>query len=344
MPLRRLVPLLAVLGALAGCAGDDGAAGARLRVVATTTQAADLVRNVGGDRVHVEALIPPNADPHDFEPRPSDARAVARARLIVRSGGEIDAWLGDLLDSAGGEAERITLIDAVRAIRVAHDHGHGDGDEHEDDDGAGEEHDDGHGHREGTADTGDRGAPADADPHWWQDPRNAVLAVERIRAALAAADPAGARAYAANARRYAARIRRLDAAIARCLAAIPRERRVLVTAHAAFDSFAHRYDVRLLGSILPGLSSNAQPSAGDLRRLVDAIRRAGVTTIFPESALSQRLEQAVARDAGVRVGPPLHADALGEPGTPGGTYLGALREDAAAIARGFGGRCRLPAA
>ena len=123
------------------------------------------------------------------------------------------------------------------------------------------------------------------------------------------------------------------------MAAIPADRRKLVTNHDAFGYFAHRYDITVLGSIIPALSTSAQPSAGDVRRLVAAIKREKVSTIFPDSAINQRLEDAVARDAGAKVGPALYADTLGPKGSEGATYLGALRHDASAMAAGFGGAC-----
>jgi ABC-type Zn uptake system ZnuABC Zn-binding protein ZnuA len=112
-----------------------------------------------------------------------------------------------------------------------------------------------------------------------------------------------------------------------------------VTNHDAFGYFARRYGIEVLGSIIPALTTAAQPSAGDVRRLVAAIRREGVTTVFPESALNQRLEDAVARDAGAKVGEPLYADTLGPSGK--GSYLDALRHDATLIAASFGARCDL---
>jgi len=322
--MRRLLLSLASLTAVlvaSGC-GDDASTGsdASLRVVATTTQLADFARQVGGDRVAVQALLTPNADPHDYEPRPSDARALAEADVVLQSGGDLDAWLGDVLESAGGDAERVTLIDAVETIEGGHDEG-----EH-----AGEKED-----------AGVEEGAVERDPHWWQDPRNAMRAVERVRAAFAEADPAGRAAYADRAERYNTRIATLDASIARCMQSIPAEDRKLVTNHDAFGYFAARYDIEVLGSIVPALSTSAQPSAGDVRQLVETIRREKVRTVFPESALGQRLERAVAEEAGAKVGPPLFADTLGPAGSGAETYLDALRRDAAAIAECFGGQCRL---
>jgi zinc/manganese transport system substrate-binding protein len=296
-----LVLLVGLLALAAGC-GRDGGSGAdgdaALRVVATTPHAGDFARAVGGERVDVDVLLPVNADPHDYEPRPSDARAVAEADVIVRSGGDLDGWMDELVASAGGDAARVTLIDGVDRL-------------------------------------GD-------DPHWWQDPRNVVRAAGALATAFAEADPDGAATYTTRAEGYARTVRSLDAEIARCMRGVPADRRKLVTGHDAFGYFARRYDIDVLGSIAPALSSSAQPSAGDIRRLVAAIRREDVHTIFPESALNQRLERAVARDAGARVGPALYADTLGAEGSAGATYLGALRHDAMAIAQGFGSDCTIP--
>jgi zinc/manganese transport system substrate-binding protein len=115
--MRILLTLTVVLAALVvvGC-GDDSGTGGDLTVVATTTEAADLARQVGGSRVNVEGMLRPGGDPHDYEPRPSDVEAVAGATLVIRSGGEVDDWLEDVIDNAGGDAEAMTLLDSVRRL------------------------------------------------------------------------------------------------------------------------------------------------------------------------------------------------------------------------------------
>lgn len=321
----RALALVASLGALglAGCGdgGDEDGAGAGggPKVVATTTQAADFAREVGGGRVELTRLLAPGADPHDYEPRPSDARALAEADLVLRSGGEVDGWLGDLLDGAGGGAREVTLIDSVRTVEGGGGDGHGDEDE----------------------DAGEGGPGDEVDPHWWQDPRNARAAALRIRDALSEADPAGRRVYEANAARYAERLRRLDAQVAECIRRVPPARRKLVTTHDALGYFARRYGLDVVGALIPSLSSRAQPSAGQTARLVEQVRREGVQAIFPESSLSPKLERAVARETGARVGRALWADSLGPPGSGGATYLESIAWNARAIAEGLtGGRVR----
>jgi ABC-type Zn uptake system ZnuABC Zn-binding protein ZnuA len=296
--VRRAVPALVVLALLAGCGHDSSGDGRT--VVATTTQVADLVREVGGARVSVDGMLRPGGDPHDYEPRPSDVAAVARAQLVFRSGGEVDEWLGDVIESAGGDADVVSLIDSV-------------------------------------ARRGD-------DPHWWQDPRNAVRAVETIRERLTRLDPDGRAVYRRNAARLDRRLEELDRGIAACVERVPRAKRRIVTTHDSLGYFADRYGIEVVGSVLPSLSTQAQASAGDVQRLVEQIRSEGVEAIFPESSVNPDIERAIAREAGAEVGEPLYADSLGAEGSPGETYAGALAADARALVRGMsGGRvdCRL---
>ena len=308
-PCRSIAVLTAALAAvllLAACGsgGGSAAAGDRL-VVATTTQVGDLARSVAGDRAEVRQILSANSDPHAYEPRPRDVRAVAGAQVVIRSGGDLDDWLGGVLDNAGSDVEVVNLIDDVRTRR------------------------------------GEGGV----DPHWWQDPRNAETAVATIRDALVAADPDGRTQYTANADAYLTRLRALDRAIAACMAAIPSAERRLVTDHDALGYYADRYDVDVIGTVIPALSTQAQASAGAVARLVRTIRRAGVTTIYAETSANEKLARAIARDAGAKVGPPLYADTLGPAGSAGATYSGSLRANTLALAEGFTdgrARCELP--
>jgi ABC-type Zn uptake system ZnuABC Zn-binding protein ZnuA len=294
--VRALVSLL-VLGciapALASCGGeadsDAGGARADLTAVATTSQVADLVGNVGGARVDVEGILPAGGDPHAFEPQPSDAASLTDAAVVFKSGGDLDGWLDELLDNAGADADVVSLIDHVHTIQ---------GDKED----AGEE----------------------IDPHWWQDPRNAMLAVAAVRDALIKADPEGRAAYRRNAAAYSQRLRRLDSEIAACMAKVPTGQRKLVTTHDALGYFANRYGVEVVGALIPSRSTQAQPSVKDINALVDQIRDEGVEAIFPETAVNDKLEQAVSREAHAEVGKPLWADSLGREGSTGDTYLKAM--------------------
>ena len=297
-PLAAAV-LALVVAVLAACGEDGGRAsgtGGELTVAATTTQVADLARNVAGDRAEVRGLLRPEADPHDYEPRPSDAEAIAEAGVVLASGGDLDEWLDDLVQSTGGETPVVRLIDRVRTIP---------------------------------------GAEEEADPHWWHDPRNAVAAVGVIRDALVRADPGGRVVYERNARAYAARLRALDRDVAACLRRVPAGQRKLVTTHDALAYFAERYGIEAIGSVLDSLSTQAQPSAGDTSELVRQMRAQDVRVLFAESSVAPRLERAIAREAGARVGAALYADTLGPEGSSGDTYVRSVAANADAMVRGF---------
>ena len=298
MARRSALVLLVTTALYAGCSGGSGG-GAGLRVVATTPQVADLVSAVAGNRVRLHQVVGPGRDPHDYEPRPSDARAIADAQLVFRSGGDVDEWLGGLLRQAGGGARTVTLLRAVGA--------------------------------------------ENGDPHWWQDPHRAERAVGAIRGALSAADPKGAPVYARRAGMYLVRLRRLDRAIRACVRRVPHSQRRIVTTHDALGYFARRYGIDVAGTLIPARTTEAQPSARDLRRLVQLMRRERVAAVFPERGLDQRLERAVAREAGARMGKTLFADSLGAPGSAGATYLQAMAHDADALVEGMSRgslRCR----
>ena len=294
--LLLALALIACSGALAAC-GQGTASGGRLRVVATTTQVGDFVRQVGGRRVDVHQILRPNSDPHEYEPRPSDAKELTRAKLVFQSGGDLDQWLDGLIRSAGAGHKVIRLIDSVKTIKHA----------------------------------------GRTDPHWWQDPRDAVLAVGAIRRALIRADPNGRALYTRNAGAYVARLRRLDAQIAACMSRVPAAQRKLVTTHDALGYFADRFHARIIGALIPSLSSQAQPSARDTERLVRQIRRTGVKAIFPERSLNPRLEHAVSSEAGAKVGGALWADTLGPKGSTAATYLQAMAANTSAMVSGMTG-------
>jgi zinc/manganese transport system substrate-binding protein len=298
-----IVLLLAVVTAVVGCGEDDGGAAAgRVTVVATTTQAADLARNVGGENVEVVGLLAPNSDPHEYEVRPRDLEVLARADLVVRSGGDLDEWLGEAIEGAGGEAKVLTLSDHVRA--------------------------------------------SEDDPHWWQDPRNAMRAVTAIERSLSDVDPGHADAHAAAAGRYTARLKRLDRAVAACMAKVPAAQRKLVTTHDALGYYARRYGIEVIGAVIPSLSTSGQPSAGETAELVRTIRDEDVKAIFAESSVDAKVEQAIAHETGASVGRPLWADTLGPAGSDGATYAGSIAANTRALVEGFSGgevACRIDA-
>jgi ABC-type Zn uptake system ZnuABC Zn-binding protein ZnuA len=307
--MRRALPPLLALATLiaAGCGSSSSGSGDGLRVVATTTQLGDIVRQVGGPDVRVTQLLRPNTDPHDYEPRPDDVRATAQADVVVTSGDGLDHWMKEVVDQSGADP---TTVDAGAA---ATHHVAGD----------------------------DSGPEASKyDPHWWHDPRNVREATVAIADALAAADKGHAADYRARAKAYDAKLAALDARIARCIATIPPAQRKLVTDHDAFNYFARRYGLQVVGAVIPSQTTQAQASAGDVAALVRTIRREHVRAVFPEESVNGRLARTIARQSGASASLKLYGDTLGPAGSRGATYLTMEQANADAIVRGLSGGAR----
>jgi ABC-type Zn uptake system ZnuABC Zn-binding protein ZnuA len=303
----------ALLGALvAGCGGGTSAGPGQVKVVATTTQIGDFARAVGGDRVKVVQLLKPNTDPHDYEPRPSDVRETADAGVVFENGDRLDHWMGQVVKQAGGNP---TTIDLGARVPVKLP-GETSGEE-----------------------------ASRYDPHWWHDPRNAQAAVTAIRDALTKANPDAGDVYARNADAYLAKLRALDRGIADCLGRVPVAQRKLVTDHDAFDYFARRYDIAVVGAVIPSQTTQAQASAKDVAALTKVIRSETVKAVFPESSINPKLARAIADQTGATSDLTLYGDTLGPKGSSGATYLTMEQANADAMARGFTGgaqRCTIP--
>jgi ABC-type Zn uptake system ZnuABC Zn-binding protein ZnuA len=191
---------------------------------------------------------------------------------------------------------------------------------------------------------GDSAEPG-GDPHWWHDPTLFQRAATALAARLAEVDPDHAAAYRANAERYVGELRRMDAADRRLIACVPAAERKLVTNHDAFGYFAAHYGLTVVGSVIPSLSTAAQPSAQELAALIQRIRQQHVRAIFTESSIKPQLEQQIGREAGVRVYANLYGDTLGPSGSPGATYIGMERSNVQNVVTGLlghapnAGRC-----
>ncbi|WP_114374299.1 metal ABC transporter substrate-binding protein [Elioraea thermophila] len=282
-----------------------------LPVLATFSILADFAREVGGDRIRVEALVGPGQDAHTFNPAPGEAQRVARARVIVVNGLGFDAWMDRLARAANFRGTRIVASEGIRTLKARHHHHHG--------------HDHGHHHHH----------HGDADPHIWQDPKRAQVMVRRIAAGLSAADPAGRATYEANAARYNERLEALHAWVEAQFRSIPREARRVVTSHDAFAYYGERYGVTFLAP--QGVTTRAEPSAREVAQLVQQIRRERIRAIFLEDMANPRLIEQVAREAGVRVGGTLYSDALSPPDGPAPTYEAMIRHNTRMLAEALAG-------
>ena len=313
--LRAWGSVVAAALGLAGCGGGAAtpttAPGGCLpvEIVATTSILGDVVRNVAGHAARVEVLIPPGADPHSFSASASQAAALRRAGLVVANGLGLEAGLGDALAAAADDG--VTVVEAASFVEALPFAG-----------GPGEGHDDA-----GTL-----------DPHLWTDPRRMAAVAVGLGEALAAADPACAAAHRTAAAAYAGDLEDLDAEVESLLAGIPAERRRLVTSHQTLGYFADRYGFEVLGAIIPGGATYAEPSPADLAALVELLRREGIRAVFAENIRPAALADALAAELGQEVAVvTLFTDALGGPGSGAETYVSMQRLNAERIAAALGG-------
>lgn len=308
------VVVAALLGArVTATAAQDGEP---LRVIATFTVLADVVKNVGGDDVEVVTLVGQNADAHTFEPKPDDVAKLSDAALVFENGLEFERWLDDLYEASDSKATRV-VVTSTLTPREMGDEDHADEEEHA----AEDEHADEDGHEHG-----------EHDPHVWHDVTNVIAEVAVIRDALVTADPDNAATYQANADAYIAQLTELDAWVQTEVAKIPEGGRKLVTSHDTFGYFAERYGFTVIGTALGSLSTESgDPAAADIAALVTEIEAAGVPAIFAENVSNPDLMESIAAEAGVTLAPELYTDALGPTDSDGSTYIGMMRHNVTII-------------
>jgi zinc/manganese transport system substrate-binding protein len=362
----RSVALAAALGLiLAACGGEagpdtadsdsDAAAdeeGERLHIVATTSILGDIVGQLVGDDADVDVLIPPGADPHAYEPSAQDAAMLREADLVVANGLLLEENLASALEAVVEEGGNVfELADQLDPIDFdwdgPDDHGHDDGDDHGHDDGDDHGHDDGddhghdadddHGHDDDDHGDDDHGHSHAEDPHVWFDPIRMADGVSLIAAEIAAVDTnLDTDEWDARADTYVAELMEVHADMEAMFATIADDDRVLVTNHDALGYLAVRYDFEVLGTVIPGSSTQAEADPRGFSELIATVEDAGVTTVFAENTDSTVLAEQLASevigrgDLEVEV-VRIYTDALGEEGSGAETYLDLLRTTAQLI-------------
>jgi zinc/manganese transport system substrate-binding protein len=285
----------------------------KLKVVASFSILADLVKNVGGDRVDVTTLVGPDGDAHVFSPSPADAKKVAAAKLVFVNGLGFEGWIERLVRASRTRATIVVASKGVRPLRRADNHDHDRKTQ------AGKK-DDGIGH-------------GDIDPHAWQSLANAKIYIENIRNALIKADPAGKAAYEANAVAYLARINGLEKEVKEAIAKIPADRRKIITTHDAFGYFGSAYGIDFIAP--QGVSTETEASARDVAKIITQIRKQKIPAVFLENVSDPRLVKRISEETGAKIGGTLYSDALSKPSGPASTYidmmLNNVREISAAL-------------
>jgi len=277
------------------------------RIVATTGMVADIARQVAGEKAHVEGLMGQGVDPHLYRPTRSDVAKILKADVIFYSGLMLEGRMTDIFLKAARRGKPVypvtELIERSYLLEPDSFQGHWD-------------------------------------PHVWMDVDAWSHCVEAVRLALTEHDPPNASYYQANAAAYRSRLESLSEYAKRSIASIPREHRVLVTAHDAFNYFSRAYDIKVLG--IQGISTESEAGLSDIRRLIDFIVERGVGAVFVESSVSDKNVKALIEGAAHRghklvIGGELFSDAMGPAESYEGTYIGMIDHNITTITRALGG-------
>jgi zinc/manganese transport system substrate-binding protein len=267
-----------------------------VKVVTSFSILGDMVKNIGGDRIEVITLVGPDGDAHAYEPTPAAAKAVSEADLVVVNGLGLEGWLDRLIKASGYKGTVVVASTGIKPRKMKDDH---------------------------------KGGKEVADPHAWQDIENGRLYVDNIAKALASIDPDGATTYSALARAYSKKLMDLNTWVKSELSAIPEQKRRMITSHDAFGYFEGAYGIQIYSPM--GISTESEPSAGQVKNLIRQIKKERITAVFVENISDPRLIGQIARESGVTAGGELYSDALSKPDGPAPTYMDMFKNNVTKI-------------
>jgi manganese/iron transport system substrate-binding protein len=291
-----------IVSACASPAGQAHPPGGKLRVVATTTIVADVVKQIGGDKIELTTLLPSGVDPHAFDPTPQDVAKLAGAQVIFANGAGLETFLDPLLLSAGAQDKVVYVSDGIQLLKGAPE----------------------------LDEPTPAGGQIGDDPHVWSDPNNVMIWVNNIEAKLSALDAQDAGIFKANAAAYRQQLKDLDGWVREQVALVPPANRLIVSDHLVFAYFAHQYGFTQVGALIPAYSSMAQPSAQDIANLEDVIHKQGVKAIFVGKSINPSIAERVAQDTGIQL-IFVYTGSLSAPGGEAGSYLDYVRHNVNAI-------------
>lgn len=264
-----------------------------LNVVASFSILGDMVHKVAGDNVHLTTLVGPDGDAHSFEPSPDDAALLAKADIVFLNGLGFESWFARLAAASGTKAVFVATSFGVSSRKM------------------------------------DEDGETVLDPHAWQNLANGLIYIRNIRDALIKADPAHQAEYTTNAERYMSEISALDTWTREQIQSLPRDKRKVITTHDAFGYFGAAYGVTFMAP--EGLSTDAEPGARDLARLIDEIRSKKIRALFIENMTDPRMMQTIASETGAILpqgrDAELYSDALSASDGPAPTYLDMFRNN-----------------
>ncbi|WP_032112849.1 metal ABC transporter solute-binding protein, Zn/Mn family [Candidatus Paracaedibacter symbiosus] len=289
--INQLISLILACGVIASSAE------AKLKVVASFSVLGDLARQIGGDDVEVDIIVPENADPHVYQPKPLDVKKLNQADLVIVNGLGFEGWFDRLISNSGYKSEVIIAAKQVKS-RVLHD---------------------------------SNGVAAE-DPHAWHNVKNVILYVGEIKTALQQKLPQQTDILEKRALNYIKELEALDAWVQAEFNAIPSDKRKVITTHDAFAYFGVAYGIEFLSPV--GVSTDAEPSAAKIAELIKTIKKQDIHAVFIENLSSRKLIEQIAMEANVVIGGVLYADSLSDSKaseSPAKTYMEMIRHNALTI-------------
>jgi len=267
-----------------------------VKVVASISILGDMVKNIGGDRVEVTTLAGADVDAHAYEPTPATAMSVSKADLVVVNGLGLEGWMDRLIKASGYKGTVVVATTGIKPRKMKEE---------------------GKGHQEV------------ADPHAWQDIDDGRLYVATIAKALISIDPEGATTYTTLAEAYTKKLINLNAWVKSEFSAIPQEKRRMITSHDAFGYLGGAYEIDILSPM--GFSTESEPSAGEVKKLIRQIRKEKITAVFVENVSDPRMIEQIAKESGVTIGGELYSDALSKADGPAPTYIDMFKNNVSKI-------------
>lgn len=351
-PLRLLSKVAALSLVLSGvsCTQTEGnqpqaevPSESKPHVIASYSVLCDLTEQIAQATVDVTCLIGAGQDPHTYSATPEDRRAVEEADLVLYGGYEFEPAIIQMVEATDTPAPKVAVSEVAVTeplLGEHHDHGeeHAGGEEHAE----GEEHEHGEEHAEGEEHDHDEAhaeGEMEPDPHVWHDAENGVAMVKEIQRQLSEVSPENTALYETNAEALIAQLEQLDTWIQTQVDTVPASGRTLISTHDALGYYASAYGLEIEAA-LDGFSTEARPSAADIKGLTEVVEEKGVSSIFVESTSNPGLIEAVSRETDIAISEdPIYADGLAESGTPAANYQGMLMTNTCTIVTGLGGTC-----
>ncbi len=272
------------------------------RVVATSTIITDLAGRVGGEEIQLTGILQPGVDPHVYEPTPADSKVLETADLILYNGYNLEPGLINLINAVGERARKVAVGEVVKPLEL------------------------------------DEDGEVVPDPHVWGSAENAIAMVNLIRDELIKLSPADEAEFTQRASQLTQELQQLHSWINQQIATIPAAQRQLVTTHDAFQYYATTYGIAIAGTLI-GISTEQQPSAQTVTRLVESIKKTNVPAIFAETTINPALITTVAQEAGVKLAPrELYSDSIGAKGSDADSYINMMVANTRTIVEALGGQ------